>query len=436
MTLFPSRRHRARCRITRCVEVLIFCVCAFYVCTLSAPHGAAQMGLSALPTMLRVPLLERENRVRLLPSAAYGFTESVLPGHDRHHRVSGGAGVAVSTESGFAGELRMDARYDHHVLGNKSDDGGVIDARALLRYAHGLSERLSLGAQLGLWVPGENAPKPAFQATTTDALAIVAVKPSERICVTFDAGYRFDRSAKSVSAPERLSKADWMALGLSDFDAVLLGTGVQQSLDSFRWFGEVSADLLVGTGAPTSLRSPLRLAVGASTELGSPATRGSLIAQALLSQRAAVDVNAALVPFEPRFSLIVGISHDFTWGEVETAAPKAQIEAVAEPARVTPEPAPLPVAPPLPLGVLRVLVRDTDRGEAVTARVRVTTSRGESVEAEQKPGPRGGIEVELSPGSYEVEISADGFAAQRRRLSIDENGVTVINIDLRPKGGR
>ena len=47
-----------------------------------------------------------------------------------------------------------------------------------------------------------------------------------------------------------------------------------------------------------------------------------------------------------------------------------------------------------------------------------------------------GIEIELPPGSYEVEISADGFAAQTRRLSIDEQGVTVINIDLRPRGAR
>ncbi len=435
MTLLPLRRHRAQ----RCVEVLIFCVCAFYTCTLFAPLSSAQMGLSALPTMLRVPVLERSDHVRLLPSTAYGFTESVLPaGDDTHHRLSGGAGLAVSMENGFAAELRMDARYDKHVSDGQNDDSGVIDARALARYSRGLSDRVSLGGQLGLWVPGENAPKPAFQATTLDALAIVGIKPSDRVSFSFNAGYRFDRSGRSVSAPERLSQADWVGLGLSDFDAMLVGVGMQHSLDSFRWFGELTGDLLLGSGAPSLPRSPLRVAVGASTELGRPSTRGTLIAQTLLSSRVPVDVEAALVPFEPRFSLIVGISHDFSWGEkTQVREPAPEPAPIVAPESVASEPVQAPVAaPPLPLGVLRVLVRDTDRGEAVAARVRVTTSKGEPVEAEQKPGVRGGIELELTPGTYEVEISADGFSAQRRRLSVDEHGVTVINIDLRPKEGR
>lgn len=431
MTLLPIRRHSAR----RCVEALIFFACAFYVCMYCAPRSSAQMGLSALPTMLRVPLLERHDRVRLVPSASYGFTESVLSTNDSHHRASVGAGVAASTESGFAGELRMDARYDKH-LGDEKDDGGVIDARTLARYTRALNPKVALGAQLGLWVPGENAPKPAFAASTVDALAIVGLTPSERISFTFNAGYRLDQSAKSVSAPERLSEADWVGLGLSDFDALLLGLGLQHSLDSFRWFGELTGDLLVGSGAPTLTRSPLRVALGASTELGSPATRGSLIAQALLSKRVPVDVNAALVPFEPRFTMMFAVSQDFDWGQEQAVAEPTPTKA-PEPERVAePAPAPAPAPPVLPLGVLRVLVRDTDRGEAVAARVRVTTAAGEAVTAEQKPGPRGGIEVELTPGSYEVEISADGFASQRRRLSIDEHGVTVINIDLRPKEGR
>lgn len=383
--------------------------------------------------MLRVPLLENHARVRLVPSAAYGATESVLPGRDRHHRMSAGAGAAVSFMSGFAGELRMDTRYDQHAA--PSEDSGVIDARALLRYARAVSERTALGAQLNVWVPGEKAPQPAFDATTLDLLGLVGIKASERWTVSFQGGYRNDRSARSIKSAERLSQADFIALGLSDFDAALVGLGAQQAFERTRWFCELTADLLVGKGAPGLSRSPLRAALGASTELGRPSTRGSLIAQALLSDRVKVDVNGPLVPFEPRFTVMLALSQDFDWGEKPDADHAAEAPAEKPVAPVV-EPEPAPAAVALPLGVLRVMVRDTDRGEAVPARVRVTKADGTLVEAEQKPAARGGIELELAPGSYEVEISADGFASQRRKLSIDEHGVTLINIDLRPKGGR
>jgi len=343
-----------------------------------------------------------------------------------------GAGAAVSLESGFAGELRMDARYDQHTA--PSENSAVIDARALLRYARSVSPRTSLGLQLNLWVPGEKAPKPSFDATTVDAIGIVGVKASERWTVSFQGGYRVDQSANSIRVANRLSEADFIALGLSDFDAALLGVGIQRSFERSLWFCELTSDILLGKGAPSGFRSPLRTALGASTELGRPSTRGSLIAEALLSDRVKADVNGPLVPFEPRFSVMVAISQDFDWAEQPAPPPEPLV--VAEPVVPVVEPEPVVPAVVLPLGVLRVMVRDTDRGEAVAARVRVTQADGTPVESEQKPAPRGGIEVDLAPGSYEVEISADGFSPQRRKLSIDEHGVTVINVDLRPKGGR
>jgi hypothetical protein len=402
--------------------------------------------MSALPTMLRVPLLERENRVRVLPSASYGFTESVLSGADRHHRMVAGAGVAGSAENGLAAELRADGRYDRHVGPTGQDDGVVFEARAFGRYTHPLTGRASLGGQLGLWVPGEEAPVPVFKAATVDALVILGWRPTERVAVTLDAGYRRDNSARSVKDAARLTQADWTALGLSDFDSVLAGVGAQHTLDQFRWFIEANVDVLVGHDAPRFTHSPIRLAAGVSTALYGPETRGSLVAQGLLSARSPADVAGPLVPFEPRFVLSLAVSRDFTWGtEVAPTRVAPAPRASPDPGAPRPVPAagtsrrtvPEPQMPTLPLGVLRVMVRDAAHGEAVAARIQVKNPHGEDVVATRRTAPAGGaVEVELNPGEYSVEVSADGFVAQRRRLTVDENGVTLINVDLRPSRGR
>jgi uncharacterized membrane protein len=42
----------------------------------------------------------------------------------------------------------------------------------------------------------------------------------------------------------------------------------------------------------------------------------------------------------------------------------------------------------------------------------------------------GEFEINLPPGTYEVIISAEGYSEQRRKLSVGEEGVTVLNADL------
>ena len=46
----------------------------------------------------------------------------------------------------------------------------------------------------------------------------------------------------------------------------------------------------------------------------------------------------------------------------------------------------------------------------------------------------GRFEVDVAPGSYEVRVSASGYEPQRRRIQVERNGVTLLNIDL--QGGR
>jgi len=42
----------------------------------------------------------------------------------------------------------------------------------------------------------------------------------------------------------------------------------------------------------------------------------------------------------------------------------------------------------------------------------------------------GGFQIDVPPGSYVVVVEASGYRSQRRRLRVEENGVTVLNADL------
>lgn len=393
----------------------------------------AQSGLLALPAHYRVvEATALPSRVTLAPSAGYGYTESVLPGDDdRHHRLSGALALAYSHDIGLGIEARFDARYDKHTVRGVEDSGGVLDPRLLVRYVGEVSERVHLLAQLGLWIPGEKAPSPSFPATTVDGLLALTVTPVQALALTTSLGYRLDHSARSIDQPEKLSEGDWLSLGLSDFNAVLLGVGARKSLEGASVFAEVHWDVLVGSGAPPAFESPLHAALGLNVDLGHAATRATMVTDVLISSRPTAQVTAPLVPFDPRFSLIFGISHDFTWGNSPSPTPVAQVQA---PPVIVEEPEPVtePVVA-LPRGVVRVSVRDTVSGTPLVAHVELQGTGAASEIHEESETQQGILEIAVQPGSFEVEISAPGYIGQRRKVNVDEQGVTVINVDLRPK---
>ena len=49
-----------------------------------------------------------------------------------------------------------------------------------------------------------------------------------------------------------------------------------------------------------------------------------------------------------------------------------------------------------------------------------------------RPRTEGGrFQVDVPPGRYRVTISAPGYQVQQRKVEVEENGVTVLNVDLR-----
>ena len=83
------------------------------------------------------------------------------------------------------------------------------------------------------------------------------------------------------------------------------------------------------------------------------------------------------------------------------------------------------VAKALPIGQVRGLVRDYG-GKGIAAAIRV-----EPVGLEVKVGADGTFEVNVAPGSYEIVIHAAGYADQKRRVVVERDGVTMLNVELR-----
>ena len=78
-------------------------------------------------------------------------------------------------------------------------------------------------------------------------------------------------------------------------------------------------------------------------------------------------------------------------------------------------------------GQLRGQVRSFD-GKLLSATIKVT---GGKTTTSAQTDAEGSFTVDLPEGSYEVVIESDGYATQRRTVSVKLDGVTVLNADLR-----
>jgi len=204
-------------------------------------------------------------------SAGYGLTESIEPVDGSHHRIQGVLGVGVSPLPFLSFALVIDGRIDLHPDDDDSEGpygGSVGDPRLLARVGHALSPDLSIGADLTIWFPGNQAPSYEPGATTADLRALFAYAPKRTgLRLLSAAGFRLDNSGASAPDVARLRFGDRLAIGLSDSNAVLAALGVGYRFTDLELFTELSGDLLVGSKAPELLASPLRATVGARYDL-------------------------------------------------------------------------------------------------------------------------------------------------------------------------
>jgi hypothetical protein len=360
----------------------------------------------------------------LAAALGYGFTEAVLDRQDRHHRVQGTLAGEWTALPALQIGLRLSGRYDRHQLGAiddgdaaHSDDGWTGEPQLGARYAHAITPATLAGLALHVSFPGGQAPSIDPGAIGGELLA-QAGHVSGSFAILGQLGYRLDRSAHAVPPPDRLSDADRVGLGVSAFDALLAGVAIQQQHDARTFYAELTLEALLGTGHPPVDTWPLRVGFGLRQRVLDALT-GEIGLEVLASHRPRLDATAPLVEVPPRVLLLAGL----LWN-----SPRPQPSPASQLPPATPAAAAGPALPPV--GQLRCAVRSFG-GVGIAASVRILTGPDVPAPAAPLHSHHGTFSIELAPGTYELVIEAPHFTPQRRTITVEKNGVTLLNADLR-----
>lgn len=453
---------------------------------------------SALPGMVRVVTAEPlEGAGGLALSSAYGFRGTTIGTDDSHHRLWGSLAANLRIDNWLAIGTILDGRYDRHVSPDTdADDGWVGDPRLLARARRDIQDNLAIAGEFGIWFPAESLLD--FAGASFEGRAALSVEVRPDINVAVNLGARLDRSENTVTNPELLSLADKMSLGVSSSNALLFGAGIAWEKDRLNLAAEWTWDLLVGAEAPAIGESPMRLATTARMQIDDAIWLGATLEVAISSTPAITD-STPLVPVESRVTGWVSATYRLGTDKerpmvkelVREPVPEEPPQTFAVRGVVTdPSGKPLagaivalgvrrtetgsdgsyeftelPAGPvtltieapghepqslaitvgsdsaenalstaleaSLPDGQIRGVVRSLSGKTLKGARIRI-----EGLNVDLKTDAQGRFEFEVPPGEHRVEISATDHHKQVRTLQVDQDGVTVLNVDLRTKRRR
>lgn len=312
--------------------------------TPAAPSQAIVYG--AMPGGLHAQTAETlpEGAIEVSTLTGFGRRTGLLGPDHKLNRGVGDLAIAFGATDYLSIGISLDGRYDKHAgaVGDATknemstvpaagDDGYVGDPHLIIRAAK-RSGTMLFGGQLGIWVPGKDAPSIAGSAISIDARALVSL-PAGPGLLSFSGGFRLDNSANSVDDPMRLSLPDRVSLGVSDYHA-LFGAAQLRIPAGKAWFGvEGSLDAFVG-GPPNAAAGEVQRAELARSKLifrggvvGGYAITDRFSAIAFLEAAKVPGINDAqidadnipLVPFEPIFT--AGIGFQARFGGPKTAPP-------------------------------------------------------------------------------------------------------------------
>ena len=292
----------------------------------SAPNQSIAYG--AMPGGLHAPSAETlpKGAIQISTLSGIGRRTGLLGPDHKFNRAIGDLAFAYGVLDILSIGLSLDGRYDRHWgLAPTGDDGYVGDPHLIIRAGKSTGS-LILGGQLGVWVPGKDAPSVAGSAISVDARVLVSL-PAGPGLLSFSGGFRFDNSVKSVDDPMKLSLQDRVSLGVSDYNAAFGAVQLNVPIGQLWVAPEASLDVFIG-GPPDPDPTTMEIK-RASLARSTLIFRGGLTAgyhitdqfSALVFLEAAkvpgintaqvLDANIPLIPYEPMISGGIGLQARF-----------------------------------------------------------------------------------------------------------------------------
>jgi hypothetical protein len=358
-------------------------------------------------------------------SAGYGFTEGVLHTGDSHHRGFGSLAASFAPVPLFAAGLELDGRYDSST-GTGATSGWIGDPRLQLRVGGALGSGWALGAQANVWLPGSGAPSLVLGAITPDASVLASYTPEGGgVTIASKVGFRLDNSTKSASDANRLAASDRLALGLSEANGVLTGLGVAAHVSPrIEVLADATWEILVGTGAPGALDSPIVASAGARIALD-PASRWQIeaVLDASPSKRPPIGAGNPLVDVEPLVGGFVGLA--YRPAVPGSGSPPPPVETTpTTPPETTPAPAVAKVA-----SVHGSVF--AEQGHAALAQASVTFKSASGATKQLVTDASGAFAADdLPPGQASVEVTADGYQPVTRPVTLTPGTPLALDVPM------
>jgi hypothetical protein len=406
------------------------------LCLLAAAPVAAQpadvvaTGYGAMPGGLHAPSAETlpKGVGAVAAFGGFGWRTGLLADDHRFGRGIDDLAFAYGATSNLTVALALDGRYDRHFgIPRSGDDGYVGDPRLIARLAQTFGQ-VRLGGQVGVWVPGRDAPSIAASAISVDARALLSVRAGPAT-VSIDGGFRLDNSARSAEDKyASLSLQDRVSLGVSEYHAAVGGVHLRMPTGRAFFGAEASIDLFVGTEAPGPL---LRAGAFGGVHLGS---QWSLVAWAELAKVPSIDradVMAGDIPqiaYEPMVTGGLGLTARFGGGR-----------AGREPSVVpNPDPQPIEVIEYAELaGVITDEAGKPVVGAKVTIKLRahtataVTDDKG-AYKVRVPIGKTVAGATTLDDTGAELAVAVDGKKPASQTLTLVRGPNTVAKLALEP----
>jgi hypothetical protein len=385
---------------------------ALFWCTATAT-AAPPLATDALPGVYRtgfaIPLSPTIVAGGL--TLGYGYTESQGVNDSAHHRQLARAALSGAPLPWLAIGARFDERYDRHPNdGTGKNAGWILGPSFSFRGTFQLSDAFFLGPDVAVILPGSESVSTSLSGTTVEGRLLASLTRGKAFA-GLSAGFRLDRTGQTGKDAALMRPGSRLALGVSDYNAVLAAIGTAYALGTTTLKGELDGDLLVGKGAPSLSKSPLRVAAGLDQALGKALTLEAMV-EACLSGRPDEAPNAPLVPVEPRVTGMLGLRF-----HIDKPAPP--------PVEPAPKPAPVAAAlppPPKPVS-LDVRLSDSDGQPVKDARM---TLEMDGTTVKPSADGKGGYHLDSVPsGKGKLHAEADGIKPVDREIVIGEKPVAL-----------